>query len=575
MTYAALWAIYWGAVTLGLVCAGWSLGLFPLSWAASIGAAVATVIQIASLRHAGLSNGAVLHSLALVLLTVTASIALGGASHDFSADGQTYQQQAILAMMQGWNPIAEAEYRGPFSIWLSHYAKGPWILSAALGKIFSIEYGKAVSWLFAISAGCLSYSILRKDLKLSSRAAFVGALLLACNPIFATQIQTFYVDGMVGSVMLLAAMAIYLLVVAPSRFLVSAVAGCLVIAINLKFTAGPFVIALMGVVWLWTLLANRLAAAKVLLAVGTLGVAVGGCIGLNPYLTNMAQHQHPFYPLAGPGKVDILTENGGQAFLSHNRFYKAAVSLISESNNVPPQHDVATGAAVPKIPGVIRKNELRAFYAATDLRMGGFGPWASLAFFTGIAYVMLVARRAHIGMRSQRFLPLVVALGLLASALIMPDFWWARYAPQLWTALVFAVVVAFSLDQAPASRRFGRIALGVIAANTVLVLILAVSNRIMQEADFIAQVASLQKISSQAPLRMHVNFDSVRYRLRAHDVVFQEGETASCKNRDDLRGSNATLCIPEASLPDYQRGSKWMATLLGRGNGSGTVQPRD
>lgn len=574
IAHAALWAVYWGAVTLGLVCAGWSVGLSPLPWAAAAGAAVATVILIVSLRREGLPTGAVLRSLILVLLTIAASLALGGATHDFSADGQSYQQQAILAMMQGWNPIAETHYNGPFSLWLSHYAKGPWILSAAVGKIFSIEYGKAVSWLFAISAGGLSYSLFWKVLHLSRSAALVCALLLACNPIFASQIQTFYVDGLVGSVILLAAIAIYLLVAVPSKFLAGAVACCLIIAINLKFTGGPFVIALMGVVWLWSLLAKRPAAAKVLLAAGTAGLVLGGCIGLNPYLTNLVEHQHPFYPLAGSGKVDILTENGGQAFLSHNRFYKAAVSLTSEGNNIRPQNDVATGAAVPKIPGVIKKDELQAFYAATDLRMGGFGPWASLAFFTGIAYVILVVRRERIRVRSQRFLPLVIALALLASALIMPDFWWARYAPQLWTALVFAVVVSFSLDQAPSGRRFGRIALGVIAANTTLVLMLAASNRIMQEADFRAQVTSLQKISSRAPLRMHVNFDSARHRLAAHGVVFQESDTTACKSLDNLRGSDATLCIPDASLPEYQRGSEWIAKLLRRGSVSGVAPPR-
>ena len=294
----------------------------------------------------------------------------------------------------------------------------------------------------------------------------------------------------------------------------------------------------------------------------------------NPYLYNTVDHHHPFYPLAGPGKVDILTDNGGNAFLMQNRFYKAAVSLFSEGNNVRPRHDVTTGAAVPKIPGVIKKDELRAFYAATDLRMGGFGPWASLAFLIGLAYVLLVVWRTPISVRSKRFLPELVTIAFLASAAIMPEFWWARYAPQLWTALVFSVVFAYSLEQPPAFRRMGLTALGVMAVNIALVFMLAASNRVMQEADFQAQVTSLRQISAQAPLIMHVDLDSVRYRLAAEGVAFQEGVMTDCKNVDELRGSSATLCIPDAFLPRYDRGSEWIAKFLGRDSGFGNAVVR-
>jgi hypothetical protein len=566
--------VYWGALTIALACLGWGLSSSLLSWTAPGAAGMATLILILSMRRSGLPRKAIFICLGWVVLAICASLLLGGAGHDFSVDGQDYHQQAILAMMQGWNPIKETHYAGHASIWLSHYAKGPWILAAALGVHFGIEYGKAIFWLFAFALAGASYVLFLKQFHLSRRAALAGAVLIACNPVFASQLQTFYVDGLLGSLVSLTAIAACMLVLNPSLLLAGAVSSCLILAINLKFTAGPFVIVLLGVIWLWCLFAQRHAAAKALMLAGAAGVVLGGCIGFNPYLSNMLDHRHPFYPLAGEGKVDILTMNGGTAFLASNRFYKAALSLASDTNNVPPQPDAATGAARPKIPGVITKDELRALYTATDLRMGGFGPWASLAFLLGVVYVVLAVRRNALDMRAESFLPMAVVIALLASAFIMPDFWWARYAPQLWTALVFAVVFAFSLDQPMLLRRAGLAALGIIAANMTLVLGAAAGNRFMQEMDYRAQVASLRQISARAPVRMHVNLDSVRHRLKEERVVFEEGATTSCGKTDDLRGSGTTLCVPEASLTEYRMGSEWIAKVLHRGSVSGEALGR-
>ena len=290
ITHCALWGVYWASITMGLVCAGWSIELSFLTWAAVGSAVISTAIVVFSLRQAGLSAATVLKCLVSVLLVVSASLALGGASHDFSADGQTYQQQAILAMMHGWNPIRDPHYNGPFSIWLSHYAKGAWILVAAVSAPLSIEFGKAICWLFAISAAILSYVLFVKQFLLSRSTALICAALFACNPIFASQIQTFYVDGLVGSLVALAAIATYMLVLNPSIFLAGAVAGCVAIAINLKFTAGPFVIVLIAVISLWCVLTRQMTAAKSLIYASTAGIIIGGCIGINGVLKNQVQH---------------------------------------------------------------------------------------------------------------------------------------------------------------------------------------------------------------------------------------------------------------------------------------------
>lgn len=565
--HASLWPVYWAAITMGIVVLGWNLNLAWLRWAALSGAVLATLVVAASLRQQSFPVRAIMQCLGSISLAVGISLVLGAASHDFSVDGQTYHQQAILAMINGWNPVTTPHYTGPESIWLSHYAKGAWILSASIASLWGIEAGKAIAWLFAFSAAGLSYALFSDRFRMSHRMALPCAVLFACNPVFCYQIQTYYIDGIVGSILAIAVVTGCMLVLDSSLFLTGAVASCLVIGINLKFTAGPFVIVALGVIWCWCWFARRRAAARTLFYASAAGVALAAGIGINPYLTNTLDHHHPLYPLSGPGKVDILSYNGGEAFLKHNRFYKAAVSLFSAANNVSPSNVAEIGAAAPKIPGVIKSSEIRAFYATTDLRMGGFGPWASLALVIGGAYLALTIRTQRIDILSAQGLPYAGAIGMLASALIMPELWWARYAPQLWSAFVFAVIYAFSQRQSLNMRYMGCATLAVIAINSILIFALAAGNRIVQEADFRGQIASLRQISARTPVLVHVDTESVRHRLGAEGVVFEEGATTRCRNTDNLRGSAATLCVPDASTRDYRRGAEWIARLLHHNNG--------
>lgn len=564
ITHVSLWCIYWALLTLMIVSLGWAMGIPLLSVSAMVGALVATAIVIFSLQRRNVLKKQIAQVVGAIIVIVVVCLLLARTSHDFSADGQTYQQQAIIALLRGWNPLSQTHYPGPFSIWISHYAKGPWILSAALASVGSIEDGKAITWLFAISAGILAYGLFKVRFGLGRNKALLSAILIACNPVFSSQIQTFYVDGLLNSVITLAIVAAIYLVSAPSPFLQGAVAASLVIALNLKFTAGPFVFVILAFIGLWCFVSRRRVAAMQIVVAVSGGLLVGGLIATNPYLTNLHDHHNPFYPLAGEGKVDILTSNGGAEFLSQNRFLKLVTSLTSESNNAEPSQTLRSGAAVLKIPGVIKSSELKSFYSATDLRMGGFGPWASLAICGAILYVLLAFRRKRFDIHSDEFLVVAATIGLVASAFIMADMWWARYAPHLWTALVLIVVFACSLSQTSRLRFLGASMLAILTINSAVILMLAVGNRAVMETDFQAQIASLKILSTATPVLVEIDLDSVRLRLQNQHVVFREGLIGDCANVDNVRGSTTKMCIPTEALPVYRKGSAHLAKLLGR-----------
>lgn len=421
LVHAGTWCVFWATFTLMIIRLRWNFDDEGLRGSAELGAILAVGTMYLSMRRAGLPSSSIARCLGLVAATASASLLLGGATYDFSSDGQSYQQQAVLAMMDGWNPVKQPHYSGPFSIWISHYALAPWMLSAAVGTSSSLECGKGLPWLFAISAAYLSYGLFRTRLKLSSGIALIGSILILFNPVFSSQIQTFYVDGLLNALITIAVFTTWAMVEHRSKWLLAALAGCIVIAINLKFTAGPFVLSVTGMLAVALRLQDRRAAAKDLVLALIAGSALALLIGATPYLNNLQDHGNPLYPLAGTGKKDILTDFAGKEFLSQNRFTKLAKSLVSVSNHDTPSQTSKDGATVAKLPGIIKLSELKAFYATTGLRIGGFGPWTSLLVLMVMIYLVSMKRAKCLRFgKTEAFGPVMIG-AIFVSALIMPE----------------------------------------------------------------------------------------------------------------------------------------------------------
>lgn len=568
LLHASAWCVFWAVCTMLIVRLRWDWGGTSLAWSATGGAAMATAYVYASMRLRAMPSKSIRACLALIVMLVAAGIILGGASHDFSSDGQSYQQQAILAMMEGWNPIGQHHYTGPFSIWISHYALGPWMLAAAVGTDLGLEYGKGIAWLFALSSACLSFCVIRYRLGLGIWPSLTGSALLMFNPVFSSQIQTFYVDGLLNALLTQAVITAWILAIHPSRFLTLSLAACVVIAINLKFTAGPFVIVIAGTLVCVALWRRQRDAARCLLTAIAIGAIAGLWMGNSPYVNNMNDHGNPFYPLAGKGKQDILTDFAGKEFLKQDRFIKFARSVTSVSNHDTPSQQAPAGATVFKFPGMIRLAELKAFYATTGMRIGGFGPWMSLILGLGLSYCACVAVRTPVlPSTPDNFWIDAGAMGsLFFSAIIMPDFWWARYAPQLWTGVILCLLLAYALPQSVPLSRFGKGVLAIALFNSLLVLALTVTNRLISELDYSEQIRSLRRISMKSPLLIKIELDSTRFKLRQSKVAFVEGETATCPLVDHLRGTDSIICIPAASSALYRPGSDLVAKILRRSN---------
>jgi hypothetical protein len=160
------------------------------------------------------------------------------------------------------------------------------------------------------------------------------------------------------------------------------------------------------------------ASGMAVLAAVSIGVLV---LGYDPYVTNMKQGLHPLYPLAGPNKRDIMARQRPVVFAEYPdaRLHEFAYSFFAQSQAIQDR----TEPSHLKIPFTVSKRELMSFINP-DALLAGWG-----VFFSGITLVSLIL---FLRVKGWREIPAVLALGFVAAtAVINPEFWWARFAPQI------------------------------------------------------------------------------------------------------------------------------------------------
>ena len=487
-------------------------------------------------------------------------------SRDFSYDGQQYHQLAIWVMAEGWNPLYDAPVSGLHSLWINGYAKGPWTWSAAwLDATGSIETGKSLHLWLASSAGLLAFASLSRFTSLRPGLAATLAALAAVNPVLAYQWPTHMNDSLIGSLLLV--LASQAATMATCRrdeadwwpaLASSGLALALLPTIKLSGLAYA-VLVVSGAIGL-LLLSRRADLLRPLLAVGA-GSVTAACILLawNPYASNTLRHGHPLHPLAGPGKVDIITGNSPAGIQEHGRVVQLLGSLFSSSHS--DLGETVPSALRPKWPGVVQPSELRAFFSKTDMRIGGFGPWFSLALLLAVVAAALALR--HAGTRT-RVTAMLLPAAILALAIVFPEPWWARYVPQLALLPVVLSTVAFVLAvQGSAARRVAAAAVGVLAVNASLVAGLHGVGVVVRQLDAQTQLDSLAALSSTRPLAVRWREEpALVLRLEAAGLRWREpSANEPCSRWIVVHHSTVQVCLPESAGDHYRDASPLVERL--------------
>ncbi|HSW74410.1 MAG TPA: hypothetical protein VLG16_00925 [Candidatus Saccharimonadales bacterium] len=461
-------ALGFGALSFVFLVVALSSTAFLLGWSVSPLWVVASLLGAGWLVYFLLARQGVpkpflwVGALVVILL---ACLAFSSATIDPSWDGNSYHKTAVGELAHGWNPVRadvntfNRSDKNSFKLvgmrgldraldtpWVNHYPKASWIFSANIYKITgNIESGKMITPLMIASVFLFAFAALCK--RLARNQAIVVSAVLAFNPIIVSQIYSFYVDGIMGNLLIILVLACTMLLDTHARFygrklLYAAIFMSAVLAINMKFTGLAYVGIIFACYGLYIIIAHRRELFLKFAGVGTAALLVAlALVGASSYLKNTITNGNPLYPLAGKGSVNFITveEPVGYASMSYvHRFLKSNLAATSQIN-----HDLSLQVGAPrvKVPFSISQSELQTL-ASTDARQGGYGVWfGGILIVSTLLSLYLVVRYGRQEWRSSWLFVLPLAT-LAVSVFGVDATWYARYLPQL---VMFPSLVVIAL----------------------------------------------------------------------------------------------------------------------------------
>jgi hypothetical protein len=468
----------------------------------------------------------------IALSIVGAGLFFAGSFFDFGWDGQWYHQTAVYQMAHGWNPLRDPlhSFSPDLETWVRHYAKGPWYVALALFQTtHHIEWAKAAPWI-ALAASTLAVFAVALEFGRRRRVAFVIAALVALNPVVLCELASYLVDGLVASFLACFLAAMIGSFRRPGR-LVPWVAGIsAILCINAKQTGLVYVCFAVAAGGLFVLLKRRDRLARYVL-VQSSAILVGTALfGFNPYVTNTVHRGNPFYPWAGTAANPGFSQRERDPneryetpanLVGRNRVYRLAYSIFGRPGAQP-----VTGGLDAQLmwPFDVGWNDFNMF-RIHGVRVAGFGPLFSGALLIGLPLLGMALVRPGV----PRLVLALLAGTIIASLLIGPHTWWARYAPQLWWLPVVAVIGGLAV---PNGRTAPWVATGlaaVLLANAMLIAFAHFRWEIAATRTLREQMAFLRAQES-----VEVDFayfgESFGERLRAAGVRFRAVRRLQCAN---------------------------------------------
>jgi hypothetical protein len=479
------------------------------------------------------------------LIFLATSFTISGKFYDISWDGQAYHQEAIIQLAGGWNPFYDASPASNRYLELTFYSKGSWIIAASIFKLTGVvEYGKALNWLLFFSAFLICLSALLRIKEVSTFGALSGATVLALNPVILYQLLGFYLDGQVAAVLTAVVAAGFWVIVKPGKLEKAMLFMLIVIGLNLKMTMVAYlVVAALGTSIIAIFICkNRL---PVVVTICVLSFSTGFCfVGYSPYITNTINHGNPFYPVVGSESIDIISSQRPTNFSELNRVERLYLSLFGKPDWRP------NVVSQPAIPFWIDKSHLTPF-SVQDARVAGWGPLFSGAIL--IAGIGLIITGFNLRKKFRLIVSgLSVISFLLLSALVNPELWWARLAPQIYLIPIIISIILLSLNDL-----FSKI----ISYTIIIILILndSLISYFYFDRNYKTSKAINEKMKILAgwktPLDVYFgSFKSTGNRFKKAGILYNEVkslEALTCRTKIPISADG--FCCPPARLRTLQR----------------------
>lgn len=436
---------------------GYFIGMSPSRLTVLVGVVAAAAITLCLFRQ---HQDEAKVGLLLALMVVLASCLICAQIYDVSYDGNAYHKEAVVALSGGWVPLQSGsavwqdmhEVFGRYNeVLLYHYPKGSWNIAACLYSCTGdLEAAKAYTLIAMAASGMLLGGyLLLKGFKVWQ--AVVVSLIGAVNPITLAQCMTYYNDAFLMMALLALLVGLAMLVDKADskwRALGFVVVACsFVLCAELKFTgfiyAGVFSLAFYLLVLAKTVRKRpgfeRGYLVKVSIFFVLVVIAAFCVFGYSPYIINLVDYGHPFYPLCGEHAKDVLNASSPAGFAELSNVQKLLLSLFSQASNL-----VGADGQPPtlKVPFTFTDDELAALGSA-DLRISGFGVLYGGLFIVQIAAIAVCLPRQR---RSNPLLFQMALCFLVPCVLLMvmvDESWWACRSPYIYFTSCLALVLLF------------------------------------------------------------------------------------------------------------------------------------
>ncbi len=525
------------------------------SWLAASVPAAAGIAVLAGdrlFRDEGLPRRRRLIGLALAGAVAVAAFAFAGRFYDQSWDGQWYQQTAVLELARGWNPVApllggEARLMEPGAdtrLWLSHYPKTSWLLGAAIFELTgNVEAAKGWDFILLAVAGLLAAYAFMAVARLPRTTAGLLAAATALNPVVIYQSLSSYVDGLLASLLTATLVVLVLLLLRPRPAIVLLASAVVILLINVKFT-GAVLAALLLLAWGVAALVRFGLAGGIVRSLPLAAAALLGLlyVGASSYVPNTLLHGHPFHPLMGADPVDIITKNTPAAFRELDRVSALAASVFARS-------DIGFAGYTFQWPFTPPDPAELDELIWSDPRMGGWG-----AMFGGLVVLGGLTLPAALAWcrRDPVALGLVGLAGLvLATVLVHPAPWWARYVPQLWLVPILLFAVWFRFDHRPA-RWLGLACVLFALVNSGLVIARYYPNHAVISRGVTESLARLAATDDRHAIYF-ADLGAIAHRFRTAGIHFErvaeEAELPCAEPERWERNGNVQICRIGAEEP--------------------------
>jgi len=367
-------------------------------------------------------------SIGLILLSLLIAISF----YDITYDGQSYHMEGIYQLKNGWNPFkASLPDTVNMALYINHYAKGVELPQSTLYSLTNrIESGKATNLILLFGGFCLTTAHLFSLGKISTKKSLLIGTIAVLNPVILNQLLSTYVDGQLAILLLCFFVCSLWIIREPHTFNLILLAAIILVVVNIKFTGLVYVVIFTVGLLGWLLLTKkRTLFTKVICTTMFAGI-IGTCvIGYNPYIINTMKFQHPFYPLMGKNKVDIMTHNMPGGFERRAELDKFLISFFAHSDNVMTGNQKSIAL---KFPFTFNKTDVVGSYQV-DTRIAGFGAFFSGIFILSLALLFAALWQSFKGKTTANSANWLYIIGIITiSIIIIPEAWWARYVPQLW-----------------------------------------------------------------------------------------------------------------------------------------------